>query len=207
MSWNGARAARARLDGRPDPIYDEDTFRYLLTAERKRADRSGRPFFLLTVQAAERPGQGVRLDPAVAGRLFGALSLALRETDFVGWYRGERVAGAVLTELGEASRSERAAVVGERVGAALRAELAPDVLRRLQVTVYRYPEIGTGDPGGRVQPVDRVDQSGEAVPRAWAPAVGRALELAVGVAVLPAVYLASLMRAGSRAAIPEERNA
>jgi hypothetical protein len=81
----------------------------------------------------------VRIDPPIAQKLFEGLSTCLRESDFIGWYRGERAAGAVLTQ-----RVETAGVaagiprqMSDRISAALREGLPLEAAERLRVRVYQ----------------------------------------------------------------------
>jgi hypothetical protein len=128
------------LESRRGDAYNEEAFRYLLSIERKRSERSGRAFLLLLVDLKEQPGASLRIDPIVAGKLFSALWRCLRETDFVGWYREDRVAGAVLlTQLVDGPLMEVCGLVGQRVNAALSEGLPPDVMRRLRVNVCQLP--------------------------------------------------------------------
>ncbi len=129
------------LEDRLGHAYNEQAFRYLLAIEQKRSERSGCPFLLLLVHLKEQSGIGVRIDPMVASKLFSALGLCLRETDFVGWYREERVAGAVLIELGERRPTEVSRLIGQRVKDRLYEHLPSGVARRLQVRIYQHPEL------------------------------------------------------------------
>src|SRR4051794_40749181 len=79
--------------------YSEAAFRYLLTVERERCRRSGRPFLLVVVDAETSSGVEVFLNRRLARKLFENLSRCLRETDVIGWYLDQRIAGAVLTEV------------------------------------------------------------------------------------------------------------
>jgi len=128
------------LEGRLGQAYNEQTFLYFLAIERKRSERSGRPFLLLLVDLKEQEGASARLESMVAPKLFSALWLCLRETDCVGWYREERVAGAVLTGLGDEPPSEVCRLVGQRVSGVLSEGLPSNVTRRLRVRVYQQPE-------------------------------------------------------------------
>jgi hypothetical protein len=128
------------LESRRGDAYNEEAFRYLLSIERKRSERSGRAFLLLLVDLKEQPGASLRIDPIVAGKLFSALWRCLRETDFVGWYREDRVAGAVLlTQLVDGPLMEVCGLVGQRVSAVLSEGLPPDVMHRLRVNVCQLP--------------------------------------------------------------------
>jgi len=135
------------LEGRLGQAYNEQAFRSFLAIERKRSERSGCPFLLLLVDLKEQSGVSVRIDPIVAAKLFSALWLCLRETDCIGWYREERVAGAVLTELGDRHPTEVCRLIGQRVSGVLSEGLPANVARRLQVRVYQHPESGRTDSG------------------------------------------------------------
>jgi hypothetical protein len=125
------------MDGRLGHAYNEEAFRYLLGVQARRAERCDRPFLLLLVDLKEQPGLGVRIDPPVARKLFAGLCGALREADVIGWYREERIAGAVLTEFGTDSSNETSSVVAGRVADVLSVILPSRVARRVQVRVCR----------------------------------------------------------------------
>jgi hypothetical protein len=119
--------------------YDEDMFRYFLTLERKRFQRSGRPFLLLLVEWRKPVDSDAPFEPSVAAALFEALWQTIRETDFVGWHRKGRVAGAVLTQPAEGTGTNMSEAVRDRVGEMLCEKLPPQVARRLRVRVYQLP--------------------------------------------------------------------
>src|SRR6266446_4785495 len=100
------RSYGVSLEGRLGQAYNEDAFRYFLEIERKRAARAHRPVLLLLLDLRDQPEIGPRIDPMLAAKLFSGLWRCLRETDVVGWYREERVAGAVLTQVDDGPRSE-----------------------------------------------------------------------------------------------------
>lgn len=133
----------------PGQPYNEEAFRYLLAVERERFDRSGGPFLLLLMAPAGRPGARARIARPVAKKLFASLRLCLRETDFIGWYHEERVAGAVLTDLGERTAAAVGRRVGQTIGNALRESCSPDVAHGFQVRVYEHAEPGGARPAGR----------------------------------------------------------
>jgi hypothetical protein len=120
-------------------------FGYLVAVERRRADRSRRPFLLLRVDTTDVHGKGNELGPAVAAKVFATLALSLRETDSVGWYRRERVAGALVTELGEGPRPEVVELVRQKVKERLRQSLGGDLGRSLRLRISCYPGSGGAD--------------------------------------------------------------
>jgi hypothetical protein len=130
------RSYGVALDGRFGQAYNEQAFRYFLQIERKRAARAGRPVLLLLLDLRAAPAR-VRIDPALAAKLFDGLWRCLRETDVVGWCREDRVVGAVLTQVDGEVSPEVTAVIRQRVGHALREGLSADVARHLRVRVYQ----------------------------------------------------------------------
>ena len=127
------------LEGDSADIYAEDTFRYFLGLERKRAERSGQSFLLVLVEFEPRPGQPADLDNRSAAELFAQLLPCIRETDFVGWYQTRRIAGTVLTQFGDSSIAEIADVITRRISNALDSGISPAVRSRLQVRVHQLP--------------------------------------------------------------------
>lgn len=81
-----------------DTFREETAFKRAVNLERKRAERCGNPALLLLV-AFRTPARTNGNTPVVADKLKSALLLALRETDFAGWFSASKVLGAVFTEL------------------------------------------------------------------------------------------------------------
>jgi hypothetical protein len=119
--------------------YNQEMFRYFLQLERKRSGRSGRPFLLLLVELRNPSETDARFEPTVAGKVFDVLWQSLRETDFIGWYRAGRIAGAVLTQPMEMAGPDISRTNSERLGEALREKLTHQGASRLQVRVYQLP--------------------------------------------------------------------
>jgi hypothetical protein len=132
-------ACGVAMEGRRGPVYNEEAFRYLLAIEQKRSQRADRPLFLLLVDPDGHLGMSASFDTLVARQLFAGLCHCLRETDFVGWYREGRVAGAVVTASQRESGTDVPRLVVQRVTRMLGAIFAPDIARRLCVRIYRDP--------------------------------------------------------------------
>ena len=121
--------------------YNEAAFNYFLDIERKRSERSNRRFMLLLADFGPWPGTDPRMDPDVATSVLAGLSRCLRDTDFVGWYRHEQVAGAVLTERAEMHDEKSVNDLRERVTRALRDRLPKALASRLQVRAYHQMPV------------------------------------------------------------------
>lgn len=129
--------------------YNEEAFHHFLSIERKRSEASTRPFLLLLVEFDKHLGLPVPIGHEVASRLFAALARSLRDTDVIGWYREQRIAGAVLTDLGDAPQIIMPAIT-QRVRAFLQCDLPGDIASLVQVRLYQLPariEAATETPG------------------------------------------------------------
>jgi hypothetical protein len=125
-------AQRGRLDA-----YNEEAFWYLLRVERRRSERSRRPFLLVLVVLQKEPADHVRVFRPLVDKVFSSLSRVLRETDVIGWYRDGQIAGALLTGHGDAAWTDISAHITERISDALARTLSAPVSRRLQVHAYQ----------------------------------------------------------------------
>jgi hypothetical protein len=123
-----------------DPLglaYGEDAFHYFLEIERRRSEALNRPFLLMLIDFKGHSGMGAVTSSTDAPRLFSALGKALRETDFWGWYREARVAGAVLTQDSQRDGADVAETARRRVARELLQHLPDELSRNLQVRVYQ----------------------------------------------------------------------
>ena len=126
------------LECRPGAEYDEETFLYFLAIERARAERSNRRLRLLLATLEPIPGKPVAIARASAAKLFEGLRLSLRDTDIMGWYEQDRVAGAVLSAPVDAAGWETPGPIEERVGEGLRRRLPAKVAGSLRVRVVQH---------------------------------------------------------------------
>jgi len=125
------------LEDRTGQAYNEQAFRHFLAIERKRAARASRSFLLLLVSLRKEPGASVVINAKAASRLFSGLAGCVREVDFIGWYREERVAGAVLTQGVGAPATAAVRGIAERVTEVLGRRLSGSEAQRLQVRVLQ----------------------------------------------------------------------
>ena len=116
--------------------YNEHAFRHFLTIERTRADQSACSFLLVLVSLKRHPGSNIHIAPSVSAALFSGLGLCVREVDFVGWFREDRVAGAVLAQ-GEKPTIDVTRLIRKRVTEVLCDHLPFDLRQRLQVRVVQ----------------------------------------------------------------------
>ena len=118
-------------------VYNEEAFRFLLDIERRRFEASAQLFVLILVELTRRAGLPEKMSAPVASKIFGSLTQTLRDTDLVGWYRDQRVIGAVLTHVGDMPLEDSTRQMSARVTQALHADLPEDTAKQVKVRLYR----------------------------------------------------------------------
>ena len=119
------------VPGFPGLVCNEQAFQYLLQIERRRSERTQGAFFLILIDGAAVAGGGVGPD-----RLFPIVCNAVRETDFVGWYRQGAVMGATLTQDGRTDTTPARAIVRDRIVQALHNQLPSPLVSQLRLRLY-----------------------------------------------------------------------
>lgn len=140
---NGNKSAGS--DAEPE-LFDQHTFLRLLCLERKRTERSGRPFVLMLLDAGKLLKAGK--DKQILDKTVSALARATRETDTKGWYEAGHVLGVIFTEINDATGNAVARALLTRVTTALGSTLAIGDINAIQISFHIYPE-SPGDDGDR----------------------------------------------------------
>lgn len=119
-------------------LCDATHFNDLLALERKRAERSRRPFILMLLDISMLPRGTNGSNPAQA--IADRLAASTREVDTRGWYENEEIIGVIFTELGGMDVSEAQEKIHERVFEGLREALVPQYARHIRVSFHVFPE-------------------------------------------------------------------
>jgi len=127
-----------RVDRNPqeETILAESTFHSVLTLERRRAERSRKPFVLMLLDANSENG-------ATAGILRQAVQVILatkRETDPIGWYEHDGILGVIFTEVNPVGKRPIGETLRAKIETALVKHLGQDFADRIAVTVHLSPE-------------------------------------------------------------------
>jgi len=119
-------------------ILNEDTFRRMISLERKRSERSRKPFVLMILDMGDHhPSENNR---QALRKVAAALSETARETDLTGWYSSDCAVGVMFTELGFADRSATLSTMITRVSNTLRATLIPEEFNQVSISFHVFPE-------------------------------------------------------------------
>jgi len=119
-------------------VLDQVSFQRMITRERKRTERSNKPFLLMLLDLghgipSERNGQVLR-------KLLSALSISTRDTDVTGWYWENAVVGIMFTEITVDERSSILTTMMSRVSEILRSNLSLQQFSQIGMSFHLYPE-------------------------------------------------------------------
>jgi lipopolysaccharide/colanic/teichoic acid biosynthesis glycosyltransferase len=119
-------------------ILDEVSFQERIARERRRTERSNRPFLLMLLDRGHR--KSAEPSGKVLKEMLAALSVSIRETDAIGWYWENTVIGVVFTEVaGDEGRSSLSTMIA-RVNEMLRSTLEVQQFSQIGMSFHVYPE-------------------------------------------------------------------
>jgi lipopolysaccharide/colanic/teichoic acid biosynthesis glycosyltransferase len=124
-------------------ILPENLFLGMLCLERKRAERSGKKFLLLLIDA-EDATLNERKDE-ILKEVVHAADAARRDTDPAGWYRRDAVLGIIFTELGSLDDSTTISKLLDKVHESLESHLRPRDCERIHVSIHIFADDTSGD--------------------------------------------------------------
>lgn len=120
-------------------VLPQGPFMRMLCLERKRSERSRRPFVLMLLESSSLLKKGVR--GAAFEQVLDALYHSTRETDIKGWYREGSVIGVIFTELGESVAGCTVAhALLTKVTNALSRNLNIEQINRINLSFHVFPE-------------------------------------------------------------------
>jgi lipopolysaccharide/colanic/teichoic acid biosynthesis glycosyltransferase len=120
------------------PLFSQELFTKLLCLERKRAERSRKPFALMLIDAS-KPFRTDRRD-SVYSRLLRALSESTRETDIWGWYKEGFVVGVIFTEIGSSDTRALRDTIMAKVQSALQVNVGHGPSKEIGISLHVFPE-------------------------------------------------------------------
>jgi lipopolysaccharide/colanic/teichoic acid biosynthesis glycosyltransferase len=117
-------------------MLDELAFQRVVARERRRTERSRKPFMLMLVDGYEQS----LLKGFDYGQLLEALAVSIRETDVVGWYKAGHVFGVIFTEINIDDRGAIIDSMTSRMDDVLHIHLGLEQLKGLQISFHVFPE-------------------------------------------------------------------
>ena len=121
---------------REQPPLAESVFQSMLTLERRRAERSRKPFVLMLLDAMHEDGSAAPL-------LSSALKVVesnSRETDVVGWYKNGVILGVIFTEVATNSKELVTETLRRKMLSGLEKEVGPEQSTNIAISFHVFPD-------------------------------------------------------------------
>jgi lipopolysaccharide/colanic/teichoic acid biosynthesis glycosyltransferase len=124
--------------GRPAAYLNEESFQAMLAFERRRAERSRKPFvlMLLDAQALLKSGDSDKL----FGQIRSAVLASTRETDIVGWYKQSEVLAVIFTEVTLSEKDPVTQVLLTKIVRSLHNCVDRQFASKIIITAHLFPE-------------------------------------------------------------------
>ncbi len=119
-------------------VLDEVSLHRMISLERKRTERSGKPFLLMLLDMKD--GLASESNGKILSKIFSALAQNTRETDVMGWYRTNGVVGVMFTELKLDDRDSVLRTIMNKSSESLHRDLGPEKFERITITFHLFPE-------------------------------------------------------------------
>jgi lipopolysaccharide/colanic/teichoic acid biosynthesis glycosyltransferase len=119
----------------------------MISIERKRTERSRKPFLLMLLDTGNCQGSkknGKALDSIVS-----ALLASTRETDVTGWYKNRATVGVMFTELVVDDKNSILSTMLTKVSATLRDNLTFEQFNQISISFHFFPDDWDHDISGR----------------------------------------------------------
>ncbi len=115
----------------------ENVFHSMLTLERRRAERSGKPFVLMLLDAnLEYGSAAVILEEAAE-----VIMATKRETDLAGWYKKSDILGVIFTEVSIEGERPLTEILRTKFETALAKDLGREKAAKIAISLHVFPEI------------------------------------------------------------------
>jgi len=124
-------------------ILNEEAFRRMISIERKRTERSRKPFLLMLLETgryhtSQKNGNVLR-------NVLSALLTSTRETDVIGWYKNQSTAGVMFTELEIDDKNSILSTMLTRVSNILRDILTFEQFNQISISFHFFPDKWSDD--------------------------------------------------------------
>lgn len=117
---------------------DEDSFRRMISLERKRTERSRKPFLLMLLDAGDHLFPGANGN--ILTKVLFAMTASTRETDVTGWYKNNTVVGVMFTEIPVEDKKMVFSTMLGRVSATLQDHVSVEQFNHINISFHLFPE-------------------------------------------------------------------
>jgi len=128
----GTRDPAAVCAANGSEFYGEEFFSKILHLEKRRSERSGKPFYLVLMEISSRCDAEQKA--GIIGKIAFVLATKTRDIDVKGWYRAGSVIGLILPEPKDETRDSLQARITGKVGQ----DLLPDEMAQVDFTIHVF---------------------------------------------------------------------
>ena len=134
----GALFQRSRCRSDDREILQEEAFKRMISVERKRTERSKKPFLLMLLETGgyHAPEKNAN----VLANILSALLASTRETDVIGWYKNQSTVGVVFTELVIVDKNSILGTMLKRVSGILQDVLTFEQFNQISISFHFFPD-------------------------------------------------------------------
>jgi len=123
--------------------YVEEFFHEFLVFERRRSERSGRPFLVMTLDFTGIRELESRQESVTWAMK--SLSVLTRDTDIKGWYKDSTVLAVIFTEM----NSLETETLQSKIYSSLQTSLTEEQLNVIMISFHRFPDEGKPNKPGK----------------------------------------------------------
>jgi hypothetical protein len=142
---NYSRPLDATSD-RTELALTESVFHSMLTLERRRAERSRKPFVLMLLDANLENGSAI----GILKNAFDVVTSSMRETDLAGWYKDKAIIGVIFTEINTENERPITDILRTKIETALAKHLGPKPAAKIAISLHMFPESWNSEDSGWV---------------------------------------------------------
>jgi len=135
----GQSSLATRSSGNDDrTALDEASFHRMISLERKRTERSRKPFLLMLLETGGH--QLPKKNGHALSNIVSVLLASTRETDVTGWYKDRTVLGVVFSGLVIDDKNSILSTMLARVSSTLRDNLTFEQFNQISISFHLYPD-------------------------------------------------------------------
>ena len=128
-------------------VLGEEAFRRMISIERKRTERSQKPFLLMLLDCGSRNGS--KKNGKALGDVVAALLASTRETDITGWYEEGMEIGVMFTDLVFDDKSTILSTMLTRISTTLQNHVPFEQFSQISISFHFFPDDWDHESSGR----------------------------------------------------------
>lgn len=119
-------------------IYNEEYFREMICRERKRSERTNRPFILMLVELKDHLKAAG--SSGITGKVVETVSATVRDTDILGWLQPAASIGVLITDIDNEAINSVIKNIQEKLDLKFHESLSAAHVRNISVSFQVFPE-------------------------------------------------------------------